>query len=99
MIIWICGARKSGKSTLANQLADRFKVRPIILDGDEIRDTLNVDLGFSDKDRYENNIRIAKYAKKLEAQGHDIIVATILPDIDDLRERVYFITGCKFIEL
>lgn len=99
MIIWVYGERKSGKSTLANQLADKFKTRPIILDGDEIRDTLNIDLGFSAADRYENNIRIAKYAKKLEAQGHDIIVATILPDIRDLRLEVFHITGCRFIAL
>lgn len=99
MIIWIHGSRMAGKTTLAYKLADMMKVRPIILDGDDIRETVNVDLGFSEDDRYENNIRIAKLAKRLEAQGHTVIVATILPDIKDLREQVKFITRCKFISL
>lgn len=99
MIIWVFGERKSGKTTFAKLLANKFIIKPVILDGDDIRNTLNVDLGFSDDDRYENNIRIAKYAKTLEDQGHDVIVATILPDIKDLRQQVFYITGARFISI
>lgn len=95
MIIWIRGPRKSGKSTLAKQLS--FKMGATWLDGDVMRRSISKDLSFSEKDRIENNLRIASLAKVLEDQGQDVIVSTICPDY--VKEEVYFITGCRFIEL
>lgn len=92
MITWIYGEQSSGKTTLANQL------KGIHLDADLIRPAICEDLGWSDKDRIKNNLRIARLAKLLSEQGYDVVVSTILPDIGDLRERVKEITQCKFIE-
>lgn len=94
MIIWIRGARKSGKTTLAKQLLERMDA--IWLDGDMVR-SIWTDLGFSDEDRLENNKRVARLAKAIEDQGRDVIVSTICPD--NCKEEVFNITGCKFIEL
>ena len=94
MIIWIRGPRKSGKTTLAKQLLERMNA--VWLDGDDMR-TMWPDLGFSEQDRLVNNIRVAKLAKILEDQGHDVIVSTICPDY--CKEDVFNITGCRFIEL
>lgn len=93
MVVWISGQSKSGKSTLARKLKTD---NTIILDGNDWRDIYPT--GFSKKDRWEHNIRIAKIAQLLDAQGFDIIVAFICP-YKKLREEVRKITGCKFIYL
>ena len=95
MVIWIHGQSKSGKSTLAHKISQG---KWIVLDGDAMRASISSDLGFSEKDRRENNIRIAKLARELDKQGFDVIVATICP-YRKLREEVQQITGCKFIQL
>lgn len=95
MIIWITGKRKSGKTTLAKQMCS--KMSAINLDGDAMRSSISTDLGYSDKDRLENNIRIAKLAVVLESQGFDVVCSTICPE--HVREDVFNITGCKFIHI
>ena len=95
MIIWITGQSKSGKSTLARKISQG---KWIVLDGDSMRRSISSDLGFTEKDRRENNLRIAKLARELDSQGFDVVVATICP-YKKLRDEVQKITGCKFIYL
>ncbi len=97
MIIWVTGARKSGKTTLARELCS--KMGAINLDGDDMRGSISEDLGFSNEDRVTNNVRIAKLAKVLEGQGFDVVVSTICPDVNGLRETIWNLTGCRFINL
>jgi len=93
MIIWITGNSQSGKTTLARQMKTD---RTIILDGDDWREIYPT--GFSKKERWEHNIRIARIAKLLEKQGFDVIVSFICP-YKKLREEVQKITNCSFIYL
>ena len=92
MITWITGNTKTGKTILANKML----TNEIILDGDDMRTVWK--LGFTKKDRIEQNLRIANLAKILESQGFNIIIATICPYIE-LRKKVKKITNCKFINL
>lgn len=92
-IIFITGQSKSGKSTLARKLKTD---RTIILDGNDWRNIYPT--GFSKKERWNHNIRIAKIAKLLDEQGFDIIITFICP-YKKLREEVRRITGCRFIYL
>lgn len=69
----------------------------IILDGDAMR-AVWVGMGFSEADRREQNLRVARLAKELEGQGFNVIVATICP-YRDLRDEVQKITNCRFIYL
>lgn len=92
MIIWLTGNSGAGKTTLAKKLDIKNK---IILDGDEMRGSINRDLGLSDEDRRENNLRIARLAKVLEKQGYRVIVSVICP-FESLRQEVQEITGCEF---
>ena len=65
-VVWFTGLSGSGKSTLANALEKELHAqgrRTYILDGDNIRQGLNKDLGFTDADRVENIRRIAEVAK------------------------------------
>jgi adenylylsulfate kinase-like enzyme len=94
MVTWITGNSGAGKTTLAKKLITVDG--GILLDGDEMRKCW--DLGFTKEDRIENNLRIAKIAKMLDAQSVDVVVSTICPYID-LRATVKEITNCRFIYL
>ena len=80
--LWLTGLSGSGKTTLAENLGielNKLGIKYYILDGDNVRKTLNKDLGFSESDRYENNRRIAHVAKILSDSGVFPIVTTISP--------------------
>jgi bifunctional enzyme CysN/CysC len=81
-VIWFTGLSGSGKSTLANALEielHRRGLRTYILDGDNIRQGLNKDLGFTDADRVENIRRIAEVAKLMVDAGMIVMTAFISP--------------------
>lgn len=81
-VVWFTGLSGSGKSTLANALElelHRRGMRTYILDGDNIRQGLNKDLGFTDADRVENIRRIAEVAKLMMDAGMVVMTAFISP--------------------
>lgn len=81
-VIWFTGLSGSGKSTLANALEvelHRHGYRTYILDGDNVRQGLNRDLGFTDADRVENIRRIAEVAKLMLDAGLIVMTAFISP--------------------
>ena len=72
----------SGKSKLPNSAEQAlFKrgVHTYILDGDNVRQGLNKDLGFTDADRVENIRRIAEVAKLMVDAGLVVMTAFISP--------------------
>ena len=80
--VWLTGLPSSGKSTIAKSLGELLSSKKIpfyILDGDNLRLTINKDLGFSESDRLENNRRIAHISKILSNSGVIPIVATVSP--------------------
>lgn len=76
-IIWLTGNVGSGKTSLAYLLKDRLNA--VVLDGDELRASISIDLGFSRKDREEHNMRVARLAKVLNSQGFNVVVSVIAP--------------------
>ncbi len=81
-VVWFTGLSGSGKSTLANALEielHRQGRRTYILDGDNVRQGLNKDLGFTDADRVENIRRIAEVAKLMMDAGLIVMTAFISP--------------------
>jgi len=81
-VLWLTGLSGSGKSTLANSLEKKLYakgIRTYVLDGDNIRKSLNKDLGFSNADRVENIRRIAEVSKILVDSGIVVITAFISP--------------------
>jgi adenylylsulfate kinase len=80
--IWFTGLSGSGKSTLAHAVEDYLHkggVRTFVLDGDNIRQGLCKDLGFTDEDRTENIRRIGEVSKLLVDAGVLTIAAFISP--------------------
>jgi bifunctional enzyme CysN/CysC len=81
-VIWLTGLSGSGKSTIANALEMSLYqqgMRTYILDGDNVRQGLNKDLGFTDADRVENIRRVAEVAKLMMDAGLIVITAFISP--------------------
>lgn len=81
-VVWFTGLSGSGKSTVANALEQALHkqgIRTYMLDGDNVRQGLNKDLGFTDADRVENIRRIAEVAKLMVDAGLVVLTAFISP--------------------
>lgn len=63
---------------LSNVLKKR-DVRCCSLDGDDLRQTLNADLGFSEEDRMENMRRVAEVSRLFLNEGYIALAALISP--------------------
>ena len=89
-VFWLTGLPSAGKSTVAmavqRMLFDRGR-HVYVLDGDTLRTTLNVDLGFSDDDRAENVRRTAAVAAVLADAGHSSSYARSSRRSPPTRER------------
>ena len=80
MIYWITGRSGSGKTTLARKMAKEFREKGnpvLVLDGEEVRNIFPT--GFSDEERYNHIMRIAKIASFVEKQKTIVIIALISP--------------------
>ncbi len=81
-IIWLTGLSGAGKSTIADLLEEKLNKQgkhTFLLDGDNLRHTLNQDLGFSDYDRNENIRRIGHVGKLMVDAGLIVIASFISP--------------------
>lgn len=81
-VIWITGLPAAGKTTLATQVRASLQQRAlpaVLLDGDDLRRTMNADLGYSADARRENVRRIGEIARVLLAQSFTVVVACISP--------------------
>jgi adenylylsulfate kinase len=82
MIIQLCGLSGAGKTTIAHnvKLKAIASATPIeIIDGDNYRDFLCKDLGFSKEDRCENIRRLGFVASRLSRHGVVCIISAINP--------------------
>ena len=82
MVIWFTGLSGSGKSTIAVELEKELNGKGKVvyrLDGDNIRQGLNSNLGFSEEDRNENIRRIAEVAALFKDAGVITLVSFISP--------------------
>ncbi|MGM0803690.1 MAG: adenylyl-sulfate kinase [Bacillota bacterium] len=101
-VLWFTGLSGSGKSTVANALAQVLfdqEIRNYVLDGDNIRNGLNRDLSFSDKDRSENIRRISEVSKLFVDNGTVVLTAFISPFIQDRDMAKKIISEEEFIEI
>ena len=100
--VWFTGLSGSGKSTLANLLEKRLHAagrHTCLLDGDNLRQGLNRDLGFSDADRVENIRRVAEVSRLMVDAGLIVLVSFISPFRSDRRmARSLFAEG-EFVEV
>lgn len=92
-MLWLTGLPASGKSTLAVGLERTLfdmGCQVFLLDGDNIRQGLSADLGFSPEDRAENIRRIGEVAALFAGAGTITLIAVISPyraDRQSIRAR------------
>ncbi len=101
-LIWFTGLSASGKSTLANATAlalHRQNKLTFVLDGDNIRQGLNKNLGFSPEDREENIRRIAELGRLFTHAGVITLTAFISPYQKDRDLARHLIAPDRFIEV
>lgn len=78
MIIQLIGLPGAGKTTIAGALADR--INGVHINADEVRGTINKDLGFSVEDRIEHARRLGEMARMIAAkQELPVIVDFVCP--------------------
>jgi adenylyl-sulfate kinase len=96
------GLSGSGKSSIARELERKLfdqGFHTVVLDGDNIRQGICGDLGFSAADRAENIRRVAEVAKLFLHTGVITITALISPFAND-RELARKIIGAEnFVEI
>jgi len=99
--LWFMGRPASGKSTLAKRVENRLSDLDIAienLDGDEVRQNLHPDLGFTREERATNNRRTAYVCKLLNRNGIAAVTAMITPFRDSQqRAREIVESGGKFV--
>ena len=83
-IIWLTGQSGSGKTTLANILKE--KLNAVVLDGNEMRESVSLGAGFSKEDRETHNLRVARLAFVLARQS-PVIVSVIAP-FESTRKKI-----------
>lgn len=100
--IWLTGLSGAGKSTIANKLDAKLHcsgMHTVVLDGDNIRNGLCKDLGFSDLDRAENIRRVAEVARLMQQAGLIVIVAFISPFKKDREFARSLFSNDEFFEI
>jgi len=80
--LWFTGLPCSGKSVLADSVAEDLRKRGMKverLDGDIVRKSLTRDLGFSEEDRNMNIERVTFVAKLLTRNGVAVLASFVSP--------------------
>jgi len=101
-VVWLTGLSGSGKSTLAIALEHELHSRGFatyMLDGDNLRQGLNRDLGFEDGDRAENIRRVGEVAALMKDAGLIVITAFISPFAADREMARKAVGPDRFIEV
>ena len=101
-ILWFTGLSGSGKSTLSNAVEaylHKHGARTFVLDGDNIRQGLCNDLGFSNEDRTENIRRIGEVSNLMMDAGVICMTAFISPFRKDRRIVREITKSGDFIEI
>ena len=88
--VWFTGLSCAGKTTIAQALEKRLTsdgIATTVLDGDVVRQSITMELGFGRADRDENIRRIGFLAHLLTRDGTIVLVAAVSP-FREVRDEV-----------
>lgn len=101
-LLWFTGLSASGKSSIAHALCKLLYIKRVssyVLDGDNIRHSLNKDLGLSPEDRKENIRRVGEVAKLFIDAGLITLAAFISPYREDRMQIRKLLGKGQYIEV
>ena len=102
LVVWLTGLPGAGKSTIANLLDRKLATagrHAMLLDGDNLRQGLNADLGFDAASRSENVRRVGELAKLMADAGLIVIVALVSPFRADRLRAASLLPEGRFLEV
>lgn len=102
VILWFTGFSGAGKSSLAHAVEEHLHglgCRTFVLDGDNVRHGLCVDLGFSDTGRVENIRRVGEVSKLFVEAGVITLTAFISPFRSDRKRVRSLVPHGDFLEI
>jgi adenylylsulfate kinase-like enzyme len=86
-LIYITGLSGSGKTTISKEL-QKLIPNSILLDGDEIRNTINKDIGYDRESKIKNISRNNELISLLYNQGFTIIAA-FMASVSSERDKIF----------
>ena len=101
-VLWFTGRPGAGKSTIANLVEKKLYClgrHTYILDGDNVRQGLNRDLGYAAPDQVEHIRRLAEVAKILSEAGLIVLVAALAPFRSERRAARELFAAEEFVEI
>ncbi len=99
-VIWLYGRPCSGKTTIGLELTNLLtqnEQKSILIDGDDLRNGLNRDLGFTIDDRFENIRRAAEMASFIASKENTVVICTFITPLKELRTLAQTIAQQKNI--
>ena len=100
-IFWFTGLSGSGKTTVARAIKTLLEAHDcsvLILDGDDVRERLHVDIGFSEQDIKKNNSLIADLCQTYRSD-YDVILVPIISPYEISRKQAHILLGDGFFEI
>jgi len=101
LVFWFTGLSGSGKTTIAEGVKPLLVEKGysvLILDGDDVRERLHVNLGFSPEDIKKNNFLIAKLCKQSRF-NYDVVLVPIISPYLCSRSEARDLLGDGFYEI
>jgi bifunctional enzyme CysN/CysC len=101
-VLWFTGLPGAGKSTIANLVEKKLYClgrHTYVLDGDNVRQGLNRDLGYAAPDQVEHIRRLAETARILTEAGLIVLVAVIAPFRNERRAARDLFDQGEFVEI
>ena len=102
LVVWLTGLPGAGKSTIANLLDRKLAAagrHAMLLDGDNLRQGINADLGFDAASRSENVRRVGELARLMADAGLIVIVALVSPFRADRLRAASLLPEGRFLEV
>ncbi|MBQ7738214.1 MAG: adenylyl-sulfate kinase [Desulfovibrionaceae bacterium] len=90
-VFWMTGLSGAGKTSLARTTVAKLAqlgISAVILDGDDMRQGLCRDLGFSTEDRGENLRRSAEVAKLIASKTSSHCICAFITPLEEFRQKV-----------